>query len=101
MVPVAYAVDFSKAENNPLAKFGNLAEIVNLVVPILFIGAALIFLASFFYGGYTIIVAGGEPKLIQKAQSIIKYAVIGLLIVLVSFLTLKVIEIVLNINLPL
>ncbi len=98
---MVYAVDFSRPENNPLAKFGNLAAILNQVVPILFIGTALLFLAALFYGGYTMITAGGETKLVQKAQSIIKYAVIGLLIVLVSFLAVKVIEIVLNINLPL
>lgn len=100
MGPV-YAVDFSRPENNPLAKYGDIATIVNVVVPVLFIGAALVFLFALFYGGYTIITAGGEPKNIERAQSIIKYAVIGLFIVLASFVTMKVIETVLNINLPL
>ncbi len=101
MIPVAYAVDFSRPENNPLAKFGNLAVILNVVIPVVFIGAALTFLIALFYGGYTIITAGGDTKLVEKAQAIIKYAVIGILLVLVSFLTLKVIEIVLNVDLPL
>lgn len=100
MGPV-YAVDFSKVENNPLAKFGNLAVIINVVAPLLFIGAALVFLGALFYGGYQIITAGGETKLVQKAQSIIKYAVIGLILVIASFVTMKVIEVVLNIDLPL
>ena len=100
MGPV-YAVDFSKVENNPLAKFGNLAVILNVVIPVVFIGAALTFLIALFYGGYTIITAGGDTKLVEKAQAIIKYAVIGILLVLVSFLTIKVIEIVLNVDLPL
>ena len=101
MIPVAYAVDFSRPENNPLAKFGNLAVIINVVVPVVFIGAALTFLIALFYGGYTIITAGGDTKLVEKAQSIIKYAVVGMILVLASFVTMRVLEIVLNIDLPL
>lgn len=96
-----YAVDFSKETVNPLAKFGNLAVILNVVIPTLVIGSGLVFLAAFLYGGFTVITAGGEPKNIEKAQSIIKYALIGLLIVVLSFLMMKVIEVVLNIDLPL
>lgn len=98
---MVYAVDLSKAENNPLSKFGNLADILNLVVPVLTVGAGLLFLAALFYGGYTIMTAGGEPKLVQKAQQVIKFAIIGLVIVIVSFLAVKLIEIVFSIDLPL
>ncbi len=100
MGPV-YAVDFSQTQNNPLAKYGDIGAIVNLIVPALFIGAALVFLFALFFGGYTIITAGGEPKNIQRAQGIIKYALIGLLIVLTSFLTMKIIEMILKVDLPL
>ena len=96
-----YAVDLSDTTVNPLAKFGDLGGILNVVIPTLILGAALIFLGALLYGGYTIITAGGEPKNLQKAQSIMKYALIGLIIVVLSFLLTKVIEILLNIDLPL
>ena len=96
-----YAIDFSTQAVNPLAKFGNLAVILNVLVPVLIVGSGLLFLVALLYGGFTIITAGGEPKNIERAQSIIKYALIGLFIVVLSFLMIKIIEVVLHIVLPL
>lgn len=96
-----YAVDLADPANNPLAKFSDLSVILNVVIPTLVIGSGVMFLGALLYGGFTIITAGGEPKNIQKAQSIMKYALIGLLIVVLSFLMMKMIEVVLNVDLPL
>ena len=98
MIKSSYALDISDPSVNPVSKFKSFASILNLVIPLLLIGAALIFFAMLLLGAYTIITAGGNPENIQKAQKIFKNSIIGLSIVLASYLVVKLIEIVLNIN---
>lgn len=98
MIKSAYALNIKDPSINPVAKFASVASILNLVIPILLIGAALAFFAMLLLGAYTIITAGGNPENIQKAQKIFKNSIIGLAIVLASYLVVKLIEIVLNIN---
>ncbi|MBI2051795.1 hypothetical protein HYT33_03480 [Candidatus Roizmanbacteria bacterium] len=91
---MVYAVNLKDPSVNPLSKFGELASIVNLVVPVLTIGGALLFLAMLFYGGFTVITAGGDAKKVERAQQIIKYSFVGLIIIISSFLIVKVLGVI-------
>ena len=89
-------------ENNfPPAKISNLGKILNVILPLLQIGAALLFLVMLFRATLIWITAGDKAENIAKAQNMMIFAVIGLLIVAFSFLFVKIIGYVLNINLPL
>ena len=95
-----YAINIG--ENNfPPAKISNLGKILNVILPLLQIGAALLFLVMLFRAAFTWITAGDKAENIAKAQKMMVFAVIGLLIVAFSFLFVKIIGYMLNINLPL
>ncbi len=85
----------------PPSRFANLASVLSLVIPLLTLGGAIIFLAMLLFGGFTIITAEGNQENITNARKIITFAVIGLVVIIFSFLIVKLIGIVLNINLPL
>ncbi len=95
-----YALDINPTTFPP-SRFANLASVLSLIIPLLTLGGAIIFLAMLLFGGFTIITAGGNQENIAKARKIITFAVIGLVIVISSFLIIKLIGVVLNISLPL
>lgn len=97
---MVYAVDFSDPNVNPIAKFSNLGTILNLVIPILMLGAAILLLFMLIAGGFTILTAGKDPEKIQKAKRTFTFAIIGLIIIISSFLIVKLIGTILKIPLP-
>lgn len=84
-----------------LKYFNNIGSLVNILVPTLMLVAAFGFLAMIFYAGFKLLSSAGDPEKITEARNIITYGVIGLLIMMVSFLVVKVVEYVLGIDLPL
>lgn len=85
----------------PAGKINNLASILNLLLPLAIAGVLLIFLAVMLYGAFTWITAGDNPENIKKAHNTILYSVLGLVIVIISYVLVKIIAIILNIQLPL
>ncbi len=98
---MVYALDISNPNTNPLAKFSNIASLANILTSLLVLFAALAFVFMMLMGAYTFMTAGGDAEKVKKAQSTLKYALIGLAIVLVSLLIVKLIEYIFGINLPL
>ena len=95
---MVYAIDVSKSFAP--AKFSSFGTIVNVILPNLILGAAIIFLVMILYGAFTYITAGDNPKNVQKAQQIFIFSGIGLLIVALSYSAVFLITKVLNVNLP-
>ncbi len=95
---MVYALDISNPAENPIAKFSAFSTILNVIVPLLTTVAAFVFLAMFFIGAFTIITAAGNPERIKQAQKTITFAVIGLVIIIASFLIVRLIATILNIN---
>ena len=91
-------LDLSNEEVNPIAKFSDLASIINLIIPLLMAGGALIFFAMMLIGAYTFMTAAGDAEKVKQAQKMFKFAIFGFIIVFVSFLMIKVIEIILGIT---
>ena len=86
---MVYALDIS--QNFAPAKITTIATLMNVVLPILTTGAGLIFLVMALYGAFNLLTHGDNPEAVKKAYGIITYAVIGLLIVIGSFVAVRVI----------
>jgi len=94
---MVYALDISSGNFAP-AKFANIASFINIILPMMMIGASLVFLAMILYGGFSWITAGGNPENVSKAQKIFINAIIGLVIVVFGFVITKVIGYILNVQ---
>jgi hypothetical protein len=94
---MVYAIDIT--QNFAPAKISNFGNLLNIILPTLILGAALIFLVMILYGAFTYITAGDNPKNIQKAQHIFIFAGIGLLFVVLSFTAVKLISYFLGVDL--
>lgn len=64
------------------------ANIIKIVSPI----AGLAFGIMFLVGGFKLIFSGGNPKEVQSAQNVLTFAVIGLVLTIISYLVLILIE---------
>ncbi|MBW7959971.1 hypothetical protein B6D29_04150 [Microgenomates bacterium UTCPR1] len=75
----------------PAGKINSIGGIVNLLLPIMLIGSALIFLAMSLFGGFMYITQGDNPEGLKKARSTVIFAVLGLVIVIISFVAVQII----------
>lgn len=64
-----------------------IARIIDLLAPT----AAVAFLVMLIFGGYRLMASGGDPKSAAQARSILTYAVIGVILVVASWLILMLI----------
>lgn len=97
---MVFAIDINP-ENFAPAKISNLATILNVILPLLQVGAALIFLVMLLQAAFAWITAGDKAENLAKARKMMIFAVIGLLIVVLSFVLVKIIGYMLKINMPL
>ncbi|OGK14284.1 hypothetical protein A3C98_04695 [Candidatus Roizmanbacteria bacterium RIFCSPHIGHO2_02_FULL_37_15] len=95
-----YALDLSDPTQNPLAKFANIASLMNIFLPILIIGAAFLLLVMLLSGGFIMLTAGGSPEKMEKAKKTMTFAILGLIIVILSFIFVKLISSIFNISIP-
>lgn len=96
---MVYALDINAGNFAP-ATIANFASILNVILPLLILGAALLFLAMLLRGAFTWLTAGDKAESIATAQKTIIFAGLGLALVAFSFLFLKIITFVLGITLP-
>lgn len=98
---MVYALDITNPNINPIAKFADIASIVNIISSLLIIFASLAFIFMMLTGAYTYMTSGGDAEKVKQSQKTLKFAIIGMVVVLVSFLIVKLIEKILGIQLPL
>lgn len=94
-------VDISDPNVNPAAKFSNLSDVLNLIMPLFMAGAGLVFFITLLIGALTIITAGGNSERFQTGKKKITFSIMGLIMVISSYFIVKLIEIVFGIDLPL
>lgn len=82
----------------PAAKVGKIGDIVNLALPLVMTGAGLIFLVITLKAAYDILTHGDNPDALKKAYGSITTAVLGLVIVIASFLVIQILGVVLKTN---
>lgn len=69
----------------PAAKFGDLASLVNLISRVVAIGGGFMVIVAFVYTGYLYLTASGDTKNIEKTKTVLTYAIIGMIIIAVSY----------------
>jgi len=79
----------------PAAKIGNIGQITNLALPLALTGAGLIFLFITLNAAFSILRNGDNPDALKKAYAAITNAVLGLIIVIVSFLVVRLLGVIL------
>lgn len=94
------AIDLSNETTNPIAKFGTIGSLMNILIPTLIIGAAFLLLVMLLYGAYSIITSGGNAENMAKAQKTFTFAILGLVVVVLSFLFVKLISLIFKIQAP-
>lgn len=95
-----YALDLNNTTTNPLARISTIGHLLNIFIPTLIGGAAVLLLIMLLYGSYTLITAGESSDSVAKAKKIMTYSILGLVVVVLSFLLVKLITGVFNIAAP-
>lgn len=76
----------------PIAKnFGNISSFLNLFINLSLTLAAVAVLFMLIYGAFVYLTAGGVTENLQKAQKIIFWSILGIIMILASFFLVKLI----------
>jgi len=84
----------------PPARFANIGSFLNLIIPLLMSAAAIILLFMLIWGGYSVLTAGGDAEKLKKAQKIFQFSIIGFIIIVCSYLLVKILGAIFKINFP-
>ena len=76
----------------------NVGEIISTIIPYLFVLAGLLLLFYLIYGGFHMMIAAGNEKGLAQAKGKISNALIGFLLLFISYWLVQVIEFVLGIK---
>lgn len=93
-----YAIDISQEGNFAPAKIANISTLLNIILPLLTLGAAFIFLVMCLYAGFIIITNGDNKEKIIEAQKTLGFAIVGLVVVATSFIIVKLVGFVLGVT---
>ena len=74
--------------------YPSIASLLNNLLPNIFIFAGLVIFFLIFFGGFTILTNAGNPNKQNEGQQIITGAVIGFLVIILSYLIIQIIEII-------
>jgi heme O synthase-like polyprenyltransferase len=99
MINAVLAIDINPTTFAP-AQIGSIASLLNIIIPLLMSVAAIIFLFMLILGGYAVLTASGDPEKVKKAQKIFQFSIVGLIIIIVSYVFVKLLGIIFKINFP-
>lgn len=93
-------IDFQQLEQATLPNFagGDLGDIVSAIIPYVFAASGLIILVYFVIGGLEFLTSGGDPKKTESAKGKLTGAIVGFVIIFISFWLVQVIGRVLDIE---
>ena len=91
---MVYAIDLTDPNQNPIAHISTIGSVVNVILPIAYIGSAMLFLGMLIIGGFIYIQSEGNPEKLKKAQQLLMSAILGLAVVLGSYLLVKLIAVI-------
>jgi len=95
---MVYAIDISQEGNFEPAKISNISTLLNIILPLLTLGGALVFLVVCLFAAFKMITGGDNKEQIAQAQKTLAFAVVGLFVVVLSFLVVKLLGFVLGIT---
>ena len=61
------------------------AEVINAVLPFVFVIAGLVLFVMFFFGGFTIFVSAGNPEKTKQGQQMIVNALVGFAVIFAAY----------------
>lgn len=82
----------------PAGRFTNLASLVTNALPILFSVAGIILLLYLLWGGFDYLTSMGDPKKAESGRGKITNAIIGFIIIFVSFWIVQILDYVLKLK---
>lgn len=74
------------------AKLSDLTFVIQNIIGLLAPAAAIAFLIMMIVGGFQFLTSGGDPKAVAGARTTLTYAIIGIILVVVSWLILLLIK---------
>lgn len=74
------------------------ADILNAIIPVIFVIAGIILLFMLVFGGFTIFVSAGNPEKIKQGTGMITSALIGFLIIFAAYWIIELLQITLGIT---
>jgi len=80
----------------PAAKIGKVSDIMNIALPLAMTGGGLIFLFILLKASFDILTNGDNPDALKKAYASITTSVVGLIIVIASFLAIQLLGVILK-----
>ena len=83
-------------DNFPAAKIVSIRQLTNIALPLAMTGAGLIFLVITLKAAFDILTNGDNPDVLKKAYASITTAVLGLIIVVASYLAIQLLGVVLK-----
>jgi len=92
-----YAIEINPTNFAP-AKIATIPTLMKIILPLLMAGAALFFLIILLQTAFKILTAGENKEIVAKSQKTIGFAVLGLIIVVSSFLLVRIISKILQIE---
>lgn len=96
---MVYALTIDSTNFIP-SKIADIGTLLNIIFPLVMVGGALLLLLMLMVGGFRWVTAGDNPESVKKAQQTLTFAVFGLLVVFLSYLGVKLLGYILNINVP-
>ena len=88
-----------EAEHSPPPpQLNGIIEVISKIIALLAPIAGIAFLAMFIYGGFQLMMSGGDPKAAGAARNTFMFAIAGIILVVIVWLLLLLIESVTGVN---
>lgn len=84
----------------PAKNFGTIGAIINVILPVVSVGAGLIFVGMMIYAGFLYMGSEGSPETIKKIQKLLTWSIIGFVIVVASFIFVRFLFFLFNLTAP-
>jgi len=92
-----YAIEINPTTFSP-AKINTVASLMRIILPLIMTAVAIFFLIILLQAAFKILTAGDNKETVAKAQKTISFAVLGLIVVVISFFLVRIIGTILQIN---
>lgn len=84
---------------NPIgAKYNSPGDIINSLVPYIFVAAGLVLLVILIMGGIGLMTSGGNPDKVKSNYSKITNALIGFLVIFIVYFVAQIVQVMLGID---
>ena len=97
---MVFAIEVNQNNFAP-AKILSVGTLMTVILPLVILVMALVFLVVLFRSAFQILTAGDNKEAVSKAQKTISFAVLGLVLVVTSFLLVRIIGMILKVQFPL